>query len=70
MKTQKEVLPDNWLSLIQKFDVQNSSLSENQKIIAKYLIEILKSEKEKSLVNPLSKYLVRHIVFGENFLLS
>lgn len=69
-KFKKEVLPDDWLLQIDKFNVQSSSLSKNQKIIAKYLINNIKTEREKSLTNLLSRNLVRHIVFGELFLTS
>ena len=67
-KIQKEVLPDDWLVLIEQFDIKSSSLSENNKIISTYLIEHIKSEKEKSLIDSLSKFLIRHIIFGEDFL--
>ncbi len=65
---QSETLPSSWLCCVKKFAICESSLSENNKIIAKYLIPIILEEKEKSLANSLCRYLIEHIVFTKEFL--
>ena len=65
---QSKILPKNWLENIQNFDINKSNLSENNKIIATYLIPIILGEKEKSLANSLCRYLIEHVVFEKNFL--
>lgn len=65
---QSKVLPGNWLSQVINFNIDKSTLSNNHKIMANYLIENIKIEKEKSLVNPLSRYLIEHIIFNNEFL--
>jgi len=65
---QSKVLLKNWLELVGNFDIHKSNLSENNKIIATYLIAIILEEKEKSLANSLCRYLIEHIVFEKEFL--
>ncbi len=65
---QSKILPKDWLESVQNFDIKKSNLSENNKIIATYLIPIILEEKEKSLTNSLCKYLIKHIVFEKEFL--
>ena len=65
---QSKVLPENWLDLIREFDIEKSSLSDNNKIIADYLMPIILEENEKSLRNPLMGMLIKFIVFGSGFL--
>jgi len=65
---QSKILPNNWLENIQNFDIDKSNLSENNKIIATYLIPIILKEKEKSLANSLCRYLIEHIIFEKEFL--
>lgn len=67
---QSKVLLKNWLELVGNFDINKSNLSENNKIIATYLISIILEEKEKSLANSLCRYLIEHIVFEKEFLKS
>jgi hypothetical protein len=65
---QSKVLPKNWLKLVKKFDIEKSTLSDNNKIIATYLMPIILEEKEKSLNNDLLKRLIKFIVFKIDFL--
>ena len=65
---QSKILPNNWLENIQNFDIDKSNLSENNKIIATYLILIILKEKEKSLANSLCRYLIEHIIFEKECL--
>ncbi len=65
---QFKVLPENWLELVQNFDINKSNLSDNNKIIATYLMPIILEEKEKSLNNSLLRILVKFIVFKIDFL--
>lgn len=67
---QSKILPKDWIEKVIEFDINNSSLSENHKIIAHALIQNIIEEKEKSLINPLSKHLVLHIIFEEKLLTS
>ena len=65
---QSKVLPENWLQLVEKFDIENSDLSGNNKIIATYLMPIILEEKEKSINNSLLKILIKFIIFKIDFL--
>ena len=65
---QSKVLPENWLKLVEKFDIEKSSLSDNNKIIATYLMPIILEEKEKSLNNSLLRILIKFIIFDIDFL--
>ncbi len=65
---QSKILPDDWLNRVINFNINKSTLSSNQKVMANHLIENIKVEKEQSLVNPLSKYLIEHIIFKKEFL--
>lgn len=67
---QTKILPNNWLNTVINFDENKSSLTNSHKIMAKYLMDSIKYEKEKSLTNPLSKYLIEHIIFNSEFLTS
>jgi len=67
---QSRILPNNWLERVVTFDIEKSSLINTHKIMAKYLIGSIKEEKEKSLTNPLSKYLIEYIIFDSEFLTS
>lgn len=69
-RIQNKILPDNWVKQVEKFDIDNSDLNDKHKIIADSLIENIIIEKEKSLVDSLSKYLVFHILNGDEFLTS
>jgi len=66
-KIQTKVLPQDWLQKVSDFDVDSSGFSINTKIIANRLIEFIKEEINSSLLNPLAKSLVLHIVFGNIF---
>lgn len=65
---QSKILPENWLELVEKFDINESNLSDNNKIIANYLKPIILEEKEKSLNNELLAILIKYIVFKIDFL--
>jgi hypothetical protein len=65
---QSKILPEYWLELIQRFDINQSNLSENNKIIATYLMPIILEEREKSLNNSLLRILIKFIVFQIDFL--
>lgn len=65
---QSKILPINWLETINNFDINKSHLSENNKIIATYLMSIILEEKEKSLNNYLPLLLIEYIIFKGNFL--
>ena len=69
-RIQNKILPDNWVKQVEKFDIDNSDLNDKYKIIADSLIKNIIVEKEKSLVDSLSKYLVFHILNGDEFLTS
>ena len=64
---QSKILPENWLVLVEKFNINQSNLSENNKIIATYLMPIILEEKEKSLIVPLLRYLIEHIALKCEF---
>lgn len=65
---QSKTLPENWLEIVQNFDINKSNLSENNKIIATYLMPIILEEKEKSLNNSLLRILIKFIIFKIDFL--
>ncbi len=65
---QSKILPENWLEIVQNFDINKSNLSENSKIIATYLMPIILEEREKSLNNSLLRILVKFIIFKIDFL--
>lgn len=65
---QSKILPKNWLELVENFDINQSNLSENNKIIATYLMPIILEEREKSLNNSLLRILIKFIVFKIDFL--
>ncbi len=65
---QSKILPNNWLKSIGKFQIDNATLSDNNKVIAKYIIPIILKEKEKSLTIPLLRYLIEHIILKSSFL--
>ena len=67
---QSRVLPNNWLEMVVNFTIVDSSLTNSHKIMAKYLMQNIKHEREKSLINPLSKYLIEYIIFDNEFLTS
>ncbi len=67
---QSEVLPTNWLKIVEEFDENQSNLSKNNKIILTYLIAIILEEQEKSLTVPLLKYLIEHIVLRVEFVFT
>lgn len=69
-RIQNKTLPEDWIAKVEEFDIDNSNLSYVHKIIAHSLIENIIEEKEKSLVNPLSKYLVLYILNEDEFLTS
>lgn len=69
-RIQNKILPNNWVKQVEKFDIDNSDLNDKYKIIADSLIKNIIVEKEKSLVDSLSKYLVFHILNGDEFLTS
>lgn len=67
---QNEILDDNWMKKVEEFNIDKSDLNDKHKIIAHSIIGNIREEKEKSLVDSLSKYLVFHILKGEEFLPS
>jgi len=64
---QSNTLPENWLDIVEKFDIEKSNLSKNNKIVATFLIPIILEEKEKSLTLPLLRYLIEHIALKCEF---
>ena len=67
---QTRVLPENWLKLVGRFDIENSNLSEGEKIIAANLKPLIEAEKTKSLINSLLRKYIEYIVFKKNNFLS
>ncbi|GKT12025.1 MAG: hypothetical protein ISEC1_P0999 [Thiomicrorhabdus sp.] len=66
MKTmQTKVLPADWLSQIESFEI--SSLSVNGKILFTKLVPFILIEKEKSLTNSLLRALIERIFFSNGF---
>lgn len=65
---QSKILPKNWLELVENFDINQSNLSENNKIIATYLMPIILEKREKSLNNLLPRLFIEFIVFKIDFL--
>ncbi len=63
-------LPKDWLQQVKKFNIEQSSLSKNNKIIAKTLIQYILVEEEDALLNPLCEKLISHIVLSPNGLTS
>ena len=66
-KMQKEILPNCWMQCVDCFRIDTSDLSQNNKIIAKYLIKLIKQEKGKSLTILLLRSLIEYIIFGSKF---
>lgn len=64
---QSNTLPENWLDLVENFSIEKSNLSENNKIVATFLIPIILKEKEKSLTLPLLRYLTEYIALKCEF---
>lgn len=67
---QNRVLPNNWVEKVKHFNIDESDLNDKNKIIAHALIGNIIKEKEKSLLNGLSKNLVFSILYGEELLPS
>lgn len=67
---QNRVLPDDWVEKVEQFNIDESDLNDKNKIIAHALIGNIIEEKEKSLLNGLSKNLVFNILYGEELLPS
>ncbi|WP_201522917.1 hypothetical protein [Aliarcobacter butzleri] len=67
---QNRVLPDNWVEKVKQFNIEESDLNDKNKIIAHALSGNIIKEKEKSLLNGLSKNLVFNILYGEELLPS
>ncbi|WP_299874496.1 hypothetical protein [uncultured Cocleimonas sp.] len=65
---QNNSLPQNWLQQINNFDISKSTLSQNNKIIAEALTDYIKNEGKESLLNPLVKSFVSHVVLKKDFL--
>ncbi|MCT7568498.1 hypothetical protein [Aliarcobacter butzleri] len=65
---QAKILPENWIKIVEKFDIEKSSLSDNSKIIATYLKPVILEEKEKSLNNSLLRIFINFIIFDIDFL--
>ena len=63
-KIQNKVLPSNWLEKIEKFDVENSSLSSNNKILASRIINSILKEKNNSLTGYFHKPIINYIIFN------
>lgn len=67
---QNKVLPSDWVKKVEQFKIDESDLNDKNKIIAHALIGNIIEEKEKSLLNGLSKNLVFNILYGEELLPS
>lgn len=67
-RMQAKKLPENWMIIVERFDVDKSELSDNNKIIASCLMPIILEEKEKSLSNSLLRILIKFIIFDIDFL--
>jgi len=65
---QTKTLPHDWLQQVSSFDLASSTLSVNAKEIARRVIEFIQDDGGSSLMNPLAKLLVLHVVFGKEFL--
>ncbi|HIP12855.1 MAG TPA: hypothetical protein EYG73_09085, partial [Arcobacter sp.] len=66
-RMQAKKLPENWMIIVERFDVDKSELSDNNKIIASCLMPIILEEKEKSLSNSLLRILIKFIIFDIDF---
>ncbi len=67
---QSKTLPENWIELIERFDIAKSNLSTNNQIIATKLMPIILKQKEEILADLLCRSLVEYIIFKDNFLSS
>ena len=67
-RIQTNSLPDDWFQQVSNFNVDKSSLSKNNKIIANTIINYIKQDKKNSLINPLARQLICYIVFKTPFL--
>ncbi len=65
---QSKVLPIDWLNTVLSFNYSSSTLSDNNKIIAQYLLKYIEEEQENSLYNPLVQSLIEYVIFKQNFL--
>ncbi len=65
---QTNSLPTNWLKQVNNFDIQKSSFSKNNKIIASTLIDYIRKEKNNSILNLLARLLVSNIILKRDFL--
>lgn len=66
-RVQKKILPPDWLSQITSFDIETTSLKENEKFLFEKLVPYILNEKEKSLTNYFLRPVIEHIVFGKKF---
>jgi len=65
---QTKTLPQDWLQQLNSFNVKSSNFSRNNQVIANRLLEYIKKEEANSLLNPLCKLLILHVVFKKKFL--
>ena len=69
-KIQEDILPEDWLLKVERFDIESSSLSANEKILFHKLIPKILSEKEASLTNYFLLPFIKFIVFDKKFDIS
>ena len=60
---QAKSLPEDWMKIVEKFNIEKSSLSDNNKIIATFLRPIILEEKEKSLNNSLLRIFFNYFFY-------
>ena len=65
---QSKVLTNNWIEKVEQFNIDDSDLNDTNKVIAHALIGNIIEEKEKSLLNRLSKNLVFYILYEKKLL--
>lgn len=66
-KIQEKKLPLGWLEIIKKFDIQGSSLSDNNKILVSRIIDSIIEEKENSLISYFTEPVIKYIIFNRTF---
>ncbi len=63
-KIQEKKLPLDWLEIIKKFDIESSSLCDNNKILVSRIIDSIIEEKENFSIDYFSEPVIKHIIFN------
>lgn len=69
-KIQSKTFSNDWLQIVEDFDIEKSSLSNSQKTISKYIKDYIITEKENSLSDSLSVIFIKYVIFNNDFLLN